>query len=39
MSKDLKKKIIKTIFWSAALYGSKTWSLKKYERERQTIRF
>ena len=28
MSKDLKKKIIKTIFWSAALYGSETWSLK-----------
>ena len=33
MSITLKNKIIKAIFWSVALYGSETCSLRKYERE------
>ena len=32
MSKDLKKKVIKTIVWSVALYRWNTWILRKYER-------
>ena len=34
MSNDLKKKVITIIVWSVALYGSKTWELRKYERDR-----
>ena len=34
MSKDLKKKTLKTIVWSVALYGSETWTLRKLERDR-----
>ena len=34
LSKDLKKKVIMTIVWSVALYGSETWTLRKYERDR-----
>ena len=33
-SKDLKKKIIKTIVWSIAFIGSETLTLIKYERDR-----
>ena len=28
------KKVIRTIVWSVALYGSETWTLIKYERDR-----
>ena len=31
LSKESKKKIIMTIFWSVALYGSENWTLRKYE--------
>ena len=34
LSKELKKKVIKTIVWRVALYGSETWALRKYERDR-----
>ena len=34
LSKDPKKKVIKTIIWSNGLYGSETWTLRKYERDR-----
>ena len=34
LSKELKKKVIMTIVWSVALYGSETWTLRKYERDR-----
>ena len=34
LSKQPKKKVIMTIFWSVALYGSETWVLRKYERDR-----
>ena len=34
LRKELKKKVIMTIVWSFAFYGSKTWALRKYERER-----
>ena len=37
MSKELKKKVIKTIVWSIALYESETLTLKKYERERDRL--
>ena len=28
MSKEVKKKIVKTVFWSVALYSAETWSLR-----------
>jgi hypothetical protein len=31
MNKNLKKRIIKTVIWSVALYASETWTLKKEE--------
>ena len=31
MSKTVKKKIIKTVVWSVALYASETWTLRKEE--------
>src|SRR5580692_8361880 len=31
MSRAVRKKIIKTVVWSVALYGSETWGLKKDE--------
>jgi endonuclease/exonuclease/phosphatase family metal-dependent hydrolase len=34
MSKVTKKKIIKTVVWSVALYGAETWTLKKDEIRR-----
>ena len=34
MSKDLEKKVIKTIVWSVALYESETWIMIMYERDR-----
>jgi hypothetical protein len=34
MSKDLKKKIVKTIVWPVALYGGETWTLRKEETDR-----
>ena len=34
MSKDLKKKVIKTIVWRVALYGSETLKSRKYDRDR-----
>ena len=34
LSKELKKRVIMTIVWSVALYGSETWTLRKYERDR-----
>ena len=30
-SKDMKMNEIKTIVWSVALYGSETWTLRKYK--------
>lgn len=34
MSINLKKRIIKIIVWSVALYGSETWTLRKKERDK-----
>ena len=34
MNRDLKKRIIKSVVWSLALYGSETWTLRKKEREK-----
>ena len=34
MNTSLKKKVIKTVVWSTALYGSETWTLKKTDRGR-----
>ena len=34
MNRKLKKKIIKSVVWSVALYGSETWTLRKEEKER-----
>jgi len=34
MSTSLKKRVIKTVVWSTALYGSETWTLKQAERNR-----
>ena len=34
LNKDLKKKILKSIIWSTALYGCETWTLKKMEIKR-----
>ena len=34
LSKELKKRVIMTIVWSVALYGSETQTLRKYERDR-----
>jgi len=31
---NLKKRIIKAIVWSIALYGSETWRLRKKERDK-----
>ena len=29
MSKEVMKKIVKTVIWSVALYSAETWSLRK----------
>ena len=34
MSRDVKKKIIKTIVWSVTLYGAETWTLRQEDRRR-----
>ena len=34
MSKGLKKRMIKTLVWPVALYGSETWAMKKEVRDR-----
>ena len=34
LRKKLKKKEKMTVFWSLLLYGSETWALIKYERDR-----
>ena len=34
MSRGTKKRIIKTIIWSVALYGAETWTLKQVEIDR-----
>src|SRR3981081_2315698 len=34
MSRTLKKRIIKTVIWSVALYGAETWTLKKEDMKR-----
>src|ERR1700761_6681016 len=34
MNRDLRKRIIKSVVWSLALYGSETWTLKKKKREK-----
>lgn len=34
LSKELKKKIVKTLVWSVALYGSEAWTLRQDERRR-----
>ena len=34
MSTSLKTRVIKTVVWSTALYGSETWTLKQAERNR-----
>ena len=33
-STEVKKKIIKTIVWSVALYGAETWMLRQEDRKR-----
>ena len=34
MSREVKKKVIKTIVWSVALYGAETWILIQEDRRR-----
>lgn len=34
LSRELKKKIIKTVIWSTALYASETWTLRKDDMKR-----
>src|SRR5277367_1616345 len=34
MSKKLKKRIVKTIIWSIALYAAETWTLRKADIKR-----
>ena len=34
MNRKLKMKIIKSVVWSVALYGSETWAVRKEEKER-----
>ena len=34
MDRKLKKKIIKAVVWSGALYGSETWTMRKDEIDR-----
>jgi len=34
MSKAVKKKIVKTVIWSVALYSAETWSLRKEDARR-----
>jgi hypothetical protein len=34
MSKEVKKRIVKSVVWSVALYGAETWTLKKEEMRR-----
>ena len=34
MSINFKKRVIKIIVWSVALYGSETWMLRKKERDK-----
>src|SRR3981081_1550184 len=34
MSRTLKKRKIKTVIWSVALYGAETWTLKKEDMKR-----
>ena len=34
MSREVKKKIIKTIVWSIALYGAEIWTLRQEDRRR-----
>jgi hypothetical protein len=34
MSKEVKKKIIKAVVWSVALYGAETWTLRKEDERR-----
>ena len=34
MSKELKKKIMKTVVWPVALYGYETWTLRDAECKR-----
>jgi len=34
MSKAVRKKIVKTVVWSVALYGAETWTLRKEEMRR-----
>ena len=34
MDRKLKKKIIKAVVWSVALYGSETWTMRKDEIDR-----
>ena len=34
INKELKNKVIIAKVWSVALYGSETWTLRKYERDR-----
>src|SRR6218665_3641785 len=34
LSKNLKKRIIKSMIWSVVLYGSETWTMRKEDIER-----
>ena len=34
MSKEVKKKIVKTVIWSVALYSAETWSLRMEDMRR-----
>ena len=34
ISKDLKKKMVKTLVWSVAFYSSETWTLRKEDIKR-----
>jgi len=36
ISNDLKKRMVKALVWSVALYGSETWTLRKEDIKRQT---
>ena len=34
MEKELRKRIVKCFAWSVALYGAKTWTLRRNEQKR-----
>ena len=38
LSRNLKKRMIKTLIWSVALYGSETWTLRKEDTRRRLLK-